>query len=324
MSCGNWSEKWDMRLCVRNTVTKSCAKSQNYVQSHAWGTPFRWDNLCRWLCWGSVRGLICLVGMNVTLAHISLPFCLIRTLSTHRFNSKQTQRTWVVGSTVAWYVDWFVLFCWHKCHACSHHVLAILFHQILINWRVQFWANSENLCCWLSCHLVHGLVCLVGMWTDSNQLTGSIPSEVGELTSLTLLNFRTWIGFVLLAWMSCFLTFACHYIWTGSNQLKASIPSKLGELTLLAELSLGTYIGLSCWHECHACSHFLAILFHQIKMIWLATPTRSFVENFLMNYFCIILIAFLKLCAAAANYANADTRDLHIFRYDGQTTKRDL
>jgi hypothetical protein len=61
--------------------------------------------------------------------------------------------------------------------------------------------------------------------------------------------------FVLLAWMSCLLTFPSHSIWTDRNQLTGSIPSKLGELTSLTHLSLCTWIGLSCWHECHACSH---------------------------------------------------------------------
>jgi hypothetical protein len=54
---------------------------------------------------------------------------------------------------------------------------------------------------------------------------------------------------------------------SDENQLTGLIPSEFGELTKLSELLLGTWIGLSCWHECHACSHLLAILFHQSKMI---------------------------------------------------------
>jgi hypothetical protein len=66
--------------------------------------------------------------------------------------------------------------------------------------------------------------------------------------------------------MSGLLTFSCHSIWTVDNRLRGSIPSELGALTSLTNLDLRTWIGVSCWHECHACSHFLAILFEQIKM----------------------------------------------------------
>ena len=59
---------------------------------------------------------------------------------------------------------------------------------------------------------------------------------------------------------------ACHSIWTDSNQLKGSIPSELGEVTSLTYLGLRTCIGLSCWHEINAYSHFLAILFEQMKI----------------------------------------------------------
>jgi hypothetical protein len=70
--------------------------------------------------------------------------------------------------------------------------------------------------------------------------------------------------FFLLAWMPRLLIFPCHYIWTADNQLTGSIPSELGELTLLAKMALGTWIGFSCWQECHACSHFLAITSEQL------------------------------------------------------------
>jgi hypothetical protein len=106
--------------------------------------------------------------------------------------------------------------------------------------------------------------------------------------------------------MSRLLTFPFHSIWTASNQLTGSIPIELRALTLLTGLSLGTWIGLSCSYECHACSHLLAIMFEQIKMFWLVTSIRSFVmDHWIFGFF--ILIALLKLCAAAAlNVFNAD------------------
>jgi hypothetical protein len=123
---------------------------------------------------------------------------------------------------------WIGLSCSYECHACSHF-LAILFHQMKINSRGQFRANSKNWRCWVRCISVRGLFCLV------------------------LMN-------AMLAW----LTLPCHSIRKDDNQLTGSIPSVLGELPLLTLLWLRTWIGLSWSHECHACSHFLAIIFEQI------------------------------------------------------------
>jgi hypothetical protein len=125
-------------------------------------------------------------------------------------------------------VHWLV-FCWHAFHACSHF-LAILFHQIIINSTGQFQANSEHWRRCLNCTSVRSLVCL------------------------------------LLAWMSRLLTFSYHSVPSDSNQLTGSIPSELGAMTSLTILYLRSWIGLSCWHEFHACSHFLAILFEQMQI----------------------------------------------------------
>jgi hypothetical protein len=137
---------------------------------------------------------------------------------------------------------WIVSSCWHECHACSHF-LSILFHQFLIKSRVSFRANSENWRHWLSCILVRAMVCLVGM------------------------N-------VMLAHISLL----CYSASSVYNQLSGSIPSELGALTSLTLLWLGTWIGLSCSYECHACSHFRAILFHQFLINW-RVPFRANSEN---------------------------------------------
>jgi hypothetical protein len=102
-----------------------------------------------------------------------------------------------------------------------------------------------------------------------NQLTGFIPSELGEMTSLNHLWLGTWIG--------CSFSFECHTcspflaidVPLASNQLMGSIPMELKELTSLAELYIGKYVDwLSCAYEsCHACSHFLVVMFDQITMI---------------------------------------------------------
>jgi hypothetical protein len=211
------------------------------------------ENLLRWLSCRSVRGLVCLFLMNVTLAHISLPIYLNSLQSTHGFNSERTQRTYLIDCTEARYVDCYFLFVW----------------------------MSRFLT--FDCHSI---------WTDDNQLKDSIPSELGELTALTELSLGTCISlsfsyechigshfsllfylnslqstygfnsertrrtycvdlpvaqyvdwFIFFLWMSHWLTFPCHYIWTASNQLTGSIPSELGKLTALTYLSLSTWIG---------------------------------------------------------------------------------
>ena len=57
------------------------------------------------------------------------------------------------------------------------------------------------------------LTSLTSLSLDENQLSGSIPSELGQLTSLT-------------------------WLWLGENLLTGSIPSELGQLTSLTSLNL--------------------------------------------------------------------------------------
>jgi hypothetical protein len=139
-----------------------------------------------------------------------------------------------------------------------------------------------------------------------NQLVGSIPSELGELTSLTGLWVGTWIGLSFLHEWHAYPHWPCHSVPSANSKLTGSIPSELKELTSLIKLWLRTWIGLLCCHACRACSHFLAILFDKITMIWLVTLIPSFV----IDHCCGLnfgLIALLKLCAAAAlNVINAD------------------
>jgi hypothetical protein len=127
------------------------------------------ENWRRWLICRSVRGLVCLSGINVALAHISLPLYLNRVEWTHGFHSERTRRTDVVDSPVALYVDWIAVL------ASMSRLLTFPYHSI---------------------------------WTGYNQLTGSIRSELGELTSLTLLNLCMWIG------LSCLYEYAAcsHFL----------------------------------------------------------------------------------------------------------------
>jgi hypothetical protein len=198
-----------------------------------------------------------------------------------------------------------------ECHACSHF-LAIMFHQIIINSQVQFRSNSEKLRRWLICRSVRGLVYLVHVNATRAHISLTFLFEQIKINSRVQFQanskkFGRWLtcrsvrGLVFLfVWMSRLLTFPCHSVRSGDNQVTGSIPSELGGLTSLTKLWLGKWIGLSCWHECHACSQFLAIIFEQMKkMIWLATSIRSFVMVPLRGPI-FVLIAYLKLSATAA------------------------
>jgi hypothetical protein len=172
---------------------------------------------------------------------------------------------------------WIGLFCSYECHTCSHF-LAILSHQLIIMSRFQFRANSKNSCCWLCWGSVRLdwsilLACMSRLlafpchyiYTDRDQLTGSIPSKLAKfVVECAVTLYMDW--FVLFAWMSPLVTFPCHSVPSDYNELMGSIQSKLNKLTSLTKLTLCTWIGFSCSYECHACSaHFLAtLLFEQV------------------------------------------------------------
>ena len=123
--------------------------------------PFRanLENWYRWLTCASVRGLVCRVGMNVTLAHIFLPFYLNRWKSTtHGFiPSKLGELTSLTQLSLSTWIGWSSCLC--ECHPCLQF-LAILFVQGIINSRVPCQANSEKWRPWLSCGSVRELVYL--------------------------------------------------------------------------------------------------------------------------------------------------------------------
>jgi hypothetical protein len=208
--------------------------------------PFRanLEHWLRWLDWGSVRGLVYLVHL---------------------------------------------MYRSYECHACSHF-LAMPLDQIIINSRVPFRANLENWLCWLDCGSVRGLACLFHMnvtfahislpfyWNRWKSTHGFHSERTRRTDSVDcpVAQYVDW--FVFFIWMSRLLTFPSNSVWPDYNQLTGSIPSELRELTLLIVLWLCTWIGLSCWHECHACSNFLAILFEQM-IINSQVPFRANSEN---------------------------------------------
>ena len=87
--------------------------------------------------------------------------------------------------------------------------------------------------------------------TVKNQLTGSIPSEFGEMTSLQQLNLCTCFGvsrpFLVPLSLDSPLTFdwiVRYYDSTVDNELDGSIPSEIGLLNNLEVLHLRTYFGV--------------------------------------------------------------------------------
>jgi hypothetical protein len=153
-----------------------------------------------------------------TLAHISLPSSLNRSQSTHGFNSERTRRTYFSASTAALYVDWCVLLAW---------VLRLLTFP-----------------------------CTHSIWKDDNQLTGFIPSELGELIFLNRLALGTWIG------------------------------------------------GMSSWHECHACSHFLAPILFEQMIINSRVPFRANSENWLCWPGCVSVRGLVSLVGMIVKLAH--------------------
>ena len=81
------------------------------------------------------------------------------------------------------------------------------------------------------------LTSLTNLWLNNNQLTGSIPSELGDLTNLTqlYLNNNQLTGTIPPKLGD--LT-SLDRLWLYVNQLTGTIPSELGDLTNLTNLSL--------------------------------------------------------------------------------------
>jgi hypothetical protein len=87
--------------------------------------------------------------------------------------------------------------------------------------------------CRLTCQCISG----------DNSLTGTIPTEIGMMTSLALLFARKLSSFAFRGLRPCwdFLPYTCHFILQISDQntLTGTIPSEIGMLTSLTSLKIG-------------------------------------------------------------------------------------
>ncbi len=154
-----------------------------------------------WLTCGSVRGSVRLVGMNVTLAHISFPFYLNRWKSTtHGFHSKRTQRNDVVELTVALYVDWFVLF-----HSKRTQ------RTYLIDLAVALYVAWCVLLAWMSRLLTFPFH---SIRTDGNDLTGNLNPIFCVVSFL-------WSIFVLIAILKLCAAGALHVLNADKGSYRA-------------------------------------------------------------------------------------------------------
>ena len=140
---------------------------------------------------------------------------------------------------------------------------------------------------------------------DSNELSGTIPTEIGVLSQLTWLDlceFSCIHGLVVLSctlsdlrhWHALFTLCPLHSI-QAFNHLSGTIPTEIGMLSQLTHLNLGKS---SCILElCRRCYIFLSLACRhssQIKlpMIWLERFHRKFITWILSPFITVSTVDF--------------------------------
>ena len=105
---------------------------------------------------------------------------------------------------------------------------------IQMNWVEQFHLKLKNWPLLQTCMIVTFNVEPIWFWwwvflrvLDTNELSGTIPSQIGKLTSLMYLYDLLWTNLISSFWVF-------RYLY--SNELSGTIPSQIGNLTPLLEL----------------------------------------------------------------------------------------
>ena len=104
------------------------------------------------------------------------------------------------------------------------------------NWNTNTgWLSAGDACDWYGITCVNGDV--AGISLNSNNLVGTIPSELGNLTNLTALSLSSnQLSGAIPAGLGNLTNLT--NLWLYGNQLSGAIPSELGNLTNLTNLYL--------------------------------------------------------------------------------------
>ena len=99
------------------------------------------------------------------------------------------------------------------------------------------WLTDAPLSEWAGVNLFFGGDCVTGLWLVSNQLSGEIPAELGNLTTLERLGLAdNQLSGEIPAELGNLTTL--EVLWLNVNQLSGEIPAELGNLTTLEDLAL--------------------------------------------------------------------------------------
>jgi hypothetical protein len=89
--------------------------------------------------------------------------------------------------------------------------------------------------CRLTCHFILQI-------SDQNSLTGTMPTEIGMMASLTLFKLCKLSSIAFRGLRACwdFLPYTCHFILQISvgNSLTGTLPTEIGMMNSLTELSI--------------------------------------------------------------------------------------
>jgi len=136
---------------------------------------------------------------------------------------------------------------------------------------------------------------IVGLWLDTNSLAGSIPSEIGLLTSMSNLWMCAWLLFTVT------IELKCHCILLGSNSadwlelnnnsLKSTIPSEIALLTSLCKFWLLFHSSYFDSLMLHLDLHCAALLVLHSNSLMGAVPSEVGLLTSLSELWCCFVVA---------------------------------
>jgi len=120
---------------------------------------------------------------------------------------------------------------------------------------------NENL------YLTRNIFLLIFIFLDINGIGGSLPTEIGNMESLEVIDLSKQIKFSLQYLMKyVFLIFGNSiymiFVFIGDNLLKGPLPTELGELTNLKAIIIGECNGRHLVFKVSRMNVFLLIYLH--------------------------------------------------------------